>query len=519
MKKSKFRLMALMMALLLTLTSCSRESSLAPAETLPPPSAPYAAPTDDTGLDYERDVALYLPAKNGQTMLCFWRTAALRYDQMPAEAVLQLLLQEEGDGSAVPLKDYGNVSLAQGSAITTAGHVCTVNLSSAALQMGIHELYMVCLSIATTLCALPDVRFVNILVAGNPVAMDVQNLLPLGALSSAEGENLVTRWEQLVAQRTGAGGIAAQTPLSSAAVLYFPLKSGSGITCEVRQLSFDGQNAQQLVYGLLDALSAGANDAANIPDMPDLRTMLLMAPEVTTLSSGRQSAAINLVPDALQRISSAGIDPVCFFAALTMTLTSYIPSLEQVVYRVGDSALTSLYSTIHGTIVLPGGMMTRANFGGLLTDEAVCYLSNGEKLRQGRLNLPASEACSPRALLTAVLATEGFPAGAGLLKRIFSPISRPFTICCARILPLTGSLRSLLNCVCVIQLLLKPKDLPHFCDLFHFLRFLLSIFFGKGSCVHFSKRMVCQHYIFRTHDFRYLPPLLFLFQYFYITWV
>ena len=108
---------------------------------------------------------------------------------------------------------------------------------------------------------------------------------------------------------------------------------------------------------------------------------------------------------------------------------------------------------------------------------------------------------------------------AGLLKRIFSPISRPLTICCARILPLTGSLRSLLNCVCVIQLLLKPKDLPHFCDLFHFLRFLLSIFFGKGSCVHFSKRMVCQHYIFRTHDFRYLPPLLFLFQYFYITWV
>ena len=77
MKKSKFRWMALMMALLLTLTSCSRESSLAPAETLPPPSAPYAAPTDDTGLDYERDVALYLPAKNGQTMLCFWRTAAL----------------------------------------------------------------------------------------------------------------------------------------------------------------------------------------------------------------------------------------------------------------------------------------------------------------------------------------------------------------------------------------------------------------------------------------------------------
>lgn len=411
MRKSKIRLMALMMALLLTLSSCSRESSSTPAETLPPPSAPYTAPTDDSDLDYARDVALYLPARNGQTMLCFWRTAALRYDQPPAETVLTLLLQEVGDGSAVPLTELGSVSLAQGSAVTTAGHVCTVNLSSAALQMGIHELYTVCLSIAATLCALPDVRFVNILVAGNPVAMDVQNLLPLGALSSAAGDNLVTRWEQLVAQRTGAGGVAAQTPLSSAAVLYFPLTDGSGITCEVRQLSFDGQNAQQLVYGLLDALSAGATDAANVPDMPDLRTMLLMAPEVTTLSSGRQSAAINLIPDALQRIASAGIDPVCFFAALTTTLTSYIPSLEQVVYRVGDSALTTLYSTIHGTIVLPGGIMTRANFAGLLTDEAVCYLPDGAKLRKGMLNLPVSDASSPRALLAAVMATDGFPEG------------------------------------------------------------------------------------------------------------
>lgn len=82
MKKSKFRLMALMMALLLTLTSCSRESSLAPAETLPPPSAPYAAPTDDTGLDYERDVALYLPREKraDDALLLAHGGAALRPD-------------------------------------------------------------------------------------------------------------------------------------------------------------------------------------------------------------------------------------------------------------------------------------------------------------------------------------------------------------------------------------------------------------------------------------------------------
>lgn len=411
MNRKKTRISALLLALLLTLSACSRESSLTPTETLPPPRQTADAPTDDQGLDYESSVALYLPARNGQTMLCSWKTAALRYDQPPAETVLTLLLQEEGDGNAVPLRELGDVALAQGEAVTTANRVCTVNLSSAALKMGIQELYTVCLSISATLCALPDIRFVNILVAGNPVAMDVQNLLPLGALSASAGEHLTARWEQLVAQRTGAGGIAAQTPLSSAAVLYFPLQSGSGITCEVRQLSFDGQNAQQLLYGLLDALSAGASEAANVPEMPDLRTMLLMAPEVTALSNGRQSAALYFVPDTLQRIASAGIDPVCFFAAITMTLTSYIPSLEQVVYHVGNDALTSLYSALHGTVILPGGVMTRANFAALLTDEAVCYAPDGQRLRRGMLNLAAQDALSPRKLLSAVLATDGFPAG------------------------------------------------------------------------------------------------------------
>ena len=80
MKKSKFRLMALMMALLLTLTSCSRESSLAPAETLPPPSASYAAPTDATGLDYEQHVALYREKRADDALLLAHGSAALRPD-------------------------------------------------------------------------------------------------------------------------------------------------------------------------------------------------------------------------------------------------------------------------------------------------------------------------------------------------------------------------------------------------------------------------------------------------------
>ena len=71
-------------------------------------------------------------------------------------------------------------------------------------------------------------------------------------------------------------------------------------------------------------------------------------------------------------------------------------------------------------------------------------------------------------------------APAVLLKRIFSPISRPFTIRCARILPLTGSHRALLNCACVMPLPPDLRDFTYYCDSFRFSRLLLSIFSGRA---------------------------------------
>ena len=68
-----------------------------------------------------------------------------------------------------------------------------------------------------------------------------------------------------------------------------------------------------------------------------------------------------------------------------------------------------------------------------------------------------------------------------LLKRIFSPISRPFTIRCARIPPLTGSHRALLNCGCVMPLSPDLRDFTYSCDSFRFSALFSVYFFGKGS--------------------------------------
>lgn len=401
------RLLILLLCLLLVLSSCTTQSSLTPAHTLPPPARPYDAPTDMQGMQTEATFALYLPAENGQTLLCQYETATISRMVHPAETALTLLLNAAAQDGAKPLSDYGTVALAASDTVQVSGEVCTVNLASGALQMSIQNLYTVCLSISTTLCALPDVSFVNILVAGHPVAMDVRNLLPLGALSSAAGADLTQRWNQLVAQRTSVGGVAAQTPLSSAAVLYFPLMDGSGLTSEVRQLSFDGQDPQQLVYGLLDALSAGALQADNVPAMPDLRTLLLLAPEVMKLSSGRQSLSLHFVPDVLQQTAAMGLDPVALMGAITLTMTAFVPNVEQVVIWAGDAALSSLYSPRHGTRITPGGVMTRDMFTALLTDPVTSWDRREDALVRVTLNLPADSAWRMDVLLSTIFQRMG----------------------------------------------------------------------------------------------------------------
>ncbi len=395
------RLCAMLLALLLLLTSCTQVTSLTPSETLPPPSTPYDTPSDFSGMTTAQRVALYLPDALGKTLLCRYETIDLSLTEHPEEAVLNLLLSADGDKETTALSAYGAIALAAGNAVTTANQVCTVNLSSSVLSLELEALYTVCLSIATTLCALPEVQYVNILVAGYPIAMDIQNLLPLGILSSAAGKDIASLWSQLTAQRTGAGGVAARTPLTSAAVLYFPLEDGTGLTCEVRQLSFEGQNMQQLVYGLLDALSAGAIESA-AAGMLDIRSLLLMAPECTTLANGRHSVTFSLVPDALTRIAEVGINPVCFIAAVTCTLTSYVPLLERVIFSLGDTPLTVLTSRLQGTYTLPSGIASRADFASLLMDPAAGYVPNGKRLSYCALPISADSSLSPAVLLRAL---------------------------------------------------------------------------------------------------------------------
>ena len=384
------------------LSGCTKPAPNAPNVPLPPASAAPEAPIGDAGLQQETIAALHLPSQDGQTLLTFYEPLLLTRDQHPAQAVLQALLTHPGNNRVRPIAGAVALSLYGANPVEISGSLCTVNLSASALSLSSQELYTAALAIAATLCELDDVDYVNLLVAGRPVAMDVGGYLPLGLLTTPPAQELPVLWEQMAARRTPVGELPAQTPLTAAAALYFPLADGTGIAAEARRIAFPGQHPQQQVIALLSALSSGADALAGVPDMPDLNAMLLFKPEVTDLESGGRRVTLHFTADVKERMSAAGCDPACMFAAITTTLTSFVPSLHQVCILMGDGALTSLYSPTLGSQLFPGALMTRSSFIQTLMAQTTVYIPDSNQLAASTLSLPYRSVTNPRAVLLAM---------------------------------------------------------------------------------------------------------------------
>lgn len=402
--KKRFCGLAWLLLCALLLNGCTADAPILPSATLPPILPGPEAPIGDAGLQRDVIVPLHLPSQDGQTLLTFFETLPLPRDRHPAEGVLQALLEHPGNSRVQPLGGPVTLALSGANPVEISGGVCTVNLSASALQLSTQDLYTVALAITATLCEMEDVSYVNLLIAGTPVAMDVGGNLPLGSLTASANQELPVMWEQLSARRTPVGELPAHTPLTATATLYFPLADGSGIAAEPRRMSFPGQHPQQQVVALMSALSAGADMLEDAADLPDLSSLLLFTPEVTDLESGGRRATLHFTADVRERIIAAGCDPASVFAAITTTLTTFVPSLQQVCILVGDGALTSLYSEHLGSMLFPGGLMTRASFAHALMGQSTVYVPFERGLSSRVLSLPYRSAVNPRALLLAMTA-------------------------------------------------------------------------------------------------------------------
>jgi len=391
---------------LLALTGCAgrkAEEDQGPAAPLPPAEARYSAPDGDGILAKSREYRIYLPSRDGMRLVS--RSVRLEAADLndTAEMLVRSLINFEGDqetrklGGTRPLNLYGMHP------IEISSGICTVNLSSSALQLDSSEYYKNCLAISTTLCEMEEINSVNVLVADQSVALDITGNLPMGTLIAHPGENIPVLWEQMEAKRTPLDKDESKTSLNALATLYYPLPDSRGIDCTVRMVTFEGQTPRQLASGLIASVSDVRRGLAGGQSFPDLRGLLTHEPVTSELEDGSRLITLSLREDAESLLEDGKTDLACFAAAVTCTLTTFIPGVSAVCIRIGDKPITELKTERFTSVTALGGLVTRSAVERFLTSSVTVYFARNGILCECERPVARRSADSPRAQLCALM--------------------------------------------------------------------------------------------------------------------
>ena len=387
------------------LTGCVREKKeeLPPAPTLAPAGSPYKAPDGDETVGQGRESLIYLPAKNGLHLVP--RTVRLEAADLidTAEALIQRLLKFEGDDQAEHPGGERQLTLYGNHPIEISGGVCTVNFSASALELDHSEFYRTALALSTTLCALEEISYVNVLVNDQSVGMDITGNLAMGSLIGHPEENLPVLWEQMEAKRAPLGSNLSEAPMSALATLYYPLREARGIGCATRLVTFQGQTPQQLAANLLAELSAVKADMSGTPELPRISDFLLHEPLTSELEDGGRLITISFRENIESQLALWETDLACLVAAVTTTLTTFIPGVAAVCVRMGDKPITGLNSARFATITTLGGLVRRSMLEPYLMGSALVFFGQGGALRECEQPVKRNVADSPRAQLCALM--------------------------------------------------------------------------------------------------------------------
>ena len=395
----------LMLCCAVWMTGCSRraDNEHQSVPTLPPAEERYPAPDGDGNIQESEEYRIYLPGRDDQHLVS--RSIVLEPANLTdrAEMLLRTLIGYPGDEETRKLGGSRQLDLYGTHPIEISGGVCTINLTSSALQMNQSDLYKNCLAIATTMCELKEVNSVNILVADQSVALDVTGTLAMGTLSAHPGENIPVLWEQMEAKRTPLGEDLSRSPLNSLATLYYPLSDGRGITCTTRMVNFEGQTPQQLAVGLLEAMIDVRRSMAGGLVFPNMEEMLMHEPVTSELADGGRLITLNFRDETEEMLAASGTDLPSFAAAVTFTLTTFIPGIAAVCIRIGNKPITELRSSRFPPITALGGLVTRDAVEPYLMSSTTVYFARNGILCECERPIARQSADNPRAQLCALI--------------------------------------------------------------------------------------------------------------------
>lgn len=396
------KICALLLAVAL-LGGCAAAIPIRPEadSTLPPPSVPFAAPLGDAGESQAQTVLLSLPsAKNGRLEYVQERVL-VSHNRHPAEFTIRRLFSYSGTTQVAPLSQSAQLALNPGSSIEISGGTATVNLAPSALTLSNQERYLVSRAIANTLTQWGDIRAVNVLINGRHPGLDTAATMPMGSLGRSSDGDIASLWEAI--SRSPASNDSAYT---GAATLYYPAAAGRGILATTATISAPSRAPADLTMALLGALSDQTGLPDNTPRVPDLPTLLSEEPLIEE-NAGSTGRVVRLAfhESMNEALISAGIPRSVMMAALTYTLTTFLPYTTGIAVTIGQEPIVAvvpagLYEGAGEQILFDKGIMQRGQFKAFLLDVCTLYFANA----QGRLSgtqrpIPYYQVYNPRYLL------------------------------------------------------------------------------------------------------------------------
>lgn len=333
---------------------------------------PTAGPTDmilgeARGL-FRTDVMLYYKTADGTGLTTVRRTLDVPEGKTAVLVALEELLNPKGTTNAISVVP----SDAQIRGIETACGLTTVNLSIdvASLQSE-QELLMMITAISNTLRSVDGVNAVNVLIGSRQESVFG---LPIGVTTSSE-DDVTVLWAQYQAEEERfLDTDETMTPLARTVALYFPSLNGQWVLPELRQVKFEstGYAAQ-----LLTELIAGAASGGTYSNfLSGGVSVLAEGPRLFVSSAGERVLDVYLTGALRDYLILQGISEWQMAAAITLTMTTFLPHLDAVTIYINETAITQL--NVRGNMrAYPDGLLRRDDFSSYIGGVALIYLSDG----------------------------------------------------------------------------------------------------------------------------------------------
>lgn len=396
-RKIKQILCVLMVMQLLWLTGCVNSLPMEKESSdlqLPAVRSGPEAPVSDSQSDQYFSAVLYVPNAEATRLDTMVQTVTIESGMTKQEALVGALLALI-DGSDFNTGTQPIRLTPVSNAVETTRDLVTVNLHTSMRTLSAQEQFALRVAIINTLTELPDINYVNILVYGRDIGLDVGETIPTGVMARYPGSDVETYWRQLETQRTSMTGELERT-----VGLYFISEDGNHMLGEVRNMIFAERDPAMYAKALLEEMSKGATAIEGARTLVPPQDYFERDPVLKETDDGNYlelyfHLGIRDFLTGRRSTYAMMLSSICY------TLTGFIPKLEGIIAYV-DGELVTEMKLMNGTDWgMQNGQITREGLDTRASDECTIFypLANGSGLYPATRPIAQRMRAQPRALL------------------------------------------------------------------------------------------------------------------------